>query len=198
MKKFVIIIFTLIFWNVNVFAKEEIRTTFGFYVTIPSNTIAVVGQDADELLREYTGPNSDAIKRALKAPIKNRNIDYILFQDIEDPENYSINISINNKGDLKKIASMSVKDLCSSVKKYMSEAVGKNIKIYDCEVTNKFSPKFQPAIFIYQDSLTGPTYLVQYQIQTSGGITTFTAGCTNNKTCELMKGHLSEMIKSIR
>ena len=70
--------------------------------------------------------------------------------------------------------------------------------MYDCEVTNKFSPKFQPAIFIYQDSLAGPTYLVQYQIQTSGGITTFTAGCTNNKTCETMKGYLSEMIRSIR
>jgi hypothetical protein len=77
MKTIIITILTLIICNTKIFAKEEIRTTFGFYVTIPSNTIAVVGQDADELLREYTGPNSDAIKRALKAPIKNRNIDYI-------------------------------------------------------------------------------------------------------------------------
>lgn len=198
MKTIIFAILTLIILSTKVFAKEEIRTTFGFYVTIPSNIVAVVGQDADALLRAYTGPNSDAIKRSLKTSIKNRNIDYFFFKDIEDPENYSINISINNKGDLKKIESIPVKDLCSSIKKNMSEVAGKNIKMYDCEVTNKFSPKFKPAIFVYQDSLVNSSYLVQYQIQTSGGITTFTAGCTNNKTCELMKSYLSEMIKSIR
>ena len=63
MKKLVIVIFALIFWNTNVFAKEEIRSRFGFYITAPSNFIAVQNQNLDDLLKKYKGPNLD--KKAL-------------------------------------------------------------------------------------------------------------------------------------
>jgi hypothetical protein len=41
-------------------------------------------------------------------------------------------------------------------------------------------------------------FQIQYQIQTNAGITTFTAGCNNERTCNLMNSYVSEMIKSIR
>ena len=102
------------------------------------------------------------------------------------------------KGDIKGINSSNIRDLCSGVKNEISKITGKNLQQYACELTNKFSPKFQPAIFIYQDGLSNAKFQIQYQIATNAGITTFTAGCNTTRTCDLMNNHVSEMIRSIR
>jgi hypothetical protein len=198
MKKVVIVIFALIFWNANVFAKEEIRSRFGFYITIPSNFIAIQDQNFEELLKKYKGSNidKDAFKKSMGGVIS-RDIEYFFSHDIEDPEKHSINIMVR-KGDIKGINSSNIRDLCSGVKNEISKITGKNLQQYACELTNKFSPKFQPAIFIYQDGLSNTKFQIQYQIATNAGITTFTAGCNTTRTCDLMNNHVSEMIRSIR
>jgi len=182
MKKFVFIIFTLIFWYTNVFAKEEIRSRFGFYITVPPNFTAVQDQNLEELFKKYKGTNLDknAFKKLMGGVI-NQDIEYFFSLDMEDPEKHSINIGVR-KGDIKGINSSNIRDLCSAAKNEISKVAGKNIQQYACELTNKFSPKFQ----------------IQYQIQTNAGITTFTAGCNNERTCNLMNSYVSEMIKSIR
>jgi len=83
MKRFIIVIFALIFWNTNVFAKEEIRSRFGFYITVPSNFIAVQNQNLDDLLMKYKGPNLD--KKAFNdlmagSPKKDMDIEYFFHQ----------------------------------------------------------------------------------------------------------------------
>jgi hypothetical protein len=198
MKKFVFIIFTLIFWNTNVFAKEEIRSRFGFYITVPPNFTAVQDQNLEELFKKYKGTNLDknAFKKLMGGVI-NQDIEYFFSLDMEDPEKHSINIGVR-KGDIKGINSSNIRDLCSAAKNEISKVAGKNIQQYACELTNKFSPKFQPTIFYYQDGLGNAKFQIQYQIQTNAGITTFTAGCNNERTCNLMNSYVSEMIKSIR
>ena len=100
-------------------------------------------------------------------------------------------------GDIKEItSSFSMKELCPPYKEEYSKIFKKNIKQYSCELTNKFSPKFDPAIFLYHDGLSG--YLVQYQIQTGAGFTTFTAACDSYKTCTLMKNWMSLAVFSLR
>ena len=198
MKKFVIVIFALIFWNTNVFAKEEIRSRFGFYITVPSSFIAIQDQNFEELLKKYKGSNidKDAFKKSMGGVIS-KDIEYFFSQDIEDPEKHSISIMVR-KVDIKGINSSNIRDLCSGVKNEISKITGKNLQQYACELTNKFSPKFQPAIFIYQDGLSNAKFQIQYQIATNAGITTFTAGCNTTRTCDLMNNHVSEMIRSIR
>ena len=46
MKKLFIVIFSLIFWNSNLYA-EEIRSRFGFYITVPSNFIAFQNENTE-------------------------------------------------------------------------------------------------------------------------------------------------------
>ena len=198
MKKVVIVIFALIFWNANVFAKEEIRSRFGFYITIPLNFIAIQDQNFEELFNNYKGPNLDknAFKKLMRGVI-NQEVEYFFSQDMEDPEKNTINIVVQ-KGDIKGINSSNIRDLCSLVKNEISKIAGKNLQQYACELTNKFSPKFQPTIFYYRDGLGDAKFQIQYQIQTNAGLTTFTAGCTNERTCDLMNGYVSEMIRSIR
>jgi hypothetical protein len=197
MKKLIIIL-AIIFWNTNSFSKEEIRSIFGFYITVPSNFIAIQNQNLDELLKKYKGSdiNKDALKKFLGGTVT-QNIEYFFSQNMEDPENHSINIGVR-KGDIKVVNSNNIRDLCSAAKNEMSKIAGKNIQQYSCELTNKFSPKFQPAIFYYRDGLGNAKFQITYQIQTNAGITTFTAGCNNARTCELMNGYVSEMIRSIR
>ena len=197
MKKLIIIL-VIIFWNTNAFSKEEIRSIFGFYITVPSNFIAIQNQNLDELLKKYKGSdiNKDALKKFLGGATS-QNIEYFFSQDMEDPEKHSINIVVR-KGDIKVVNSNNIRDLCSAAKNEMSKIAGKNIQQYSCELTNKFSPKFQPAIFYYRDGLGNAKFQITYQIQTNAGIASFTAGCNNARTCELMNGYVSEMIRSIR
>jgi len=198
MKK-LIIIFVIIFFNTKVFSKEEIRTIFGFYVTVPSNFIPIRNQNLNELRKQYNPPtiDKDALNRALKGT--NLNVEFFFPIDIEDPENHTINI-VNVKGvDIRSINSSNLRDYCSLLKKEVDKiSVKKNIQQYSCEFTNKFNPKFQPAIFIYREGLGSEKFQIQYQIQTYAGGTTFTATCNNARTCELMNGYVSQMIRSIR
>ena len=197
MKKLILIL-AIIFWNTNAFSKEEIRSIFGFYITVPSNFIAIQNQNLDELLKKYKGSdiNKDALKKFLGGATS-QNIEYFFSKDMEDPEKHSINIVVR-KGDIKVVNSNNIRDLCSAAKNEMSKIAGKNIQQYSCELTNKFSPKFQPAIFYYRDGFGNAKFQITYQIQTNAGIASFTAGCNNARTCELMNGYVSEMIRSIR
>jgi hypothetical protein len=121
MKKVVIVIFALIFWNANVFAKEEIRSRFGFYITVPSSFIAIQDQNFEELLKKYKGSNidKDAFKKSMGEVIS-KDIEYFFSQDIEDPEKHSISIMVR-KVDIKDINSSNIRDLCSAVKNEISK-----------------------------------------------------------------------------
>jgi hypothetical protein len=203
MKKVVIVIFALIFWNANVFAREEIRSRFGFYITVPSNFIAVQNQNLDDLLKKYKGPNFD--KKAFNdlmagSPKQDMNIEYFFSPEMEDPGSHTINIVNDASSDFKNnILSISMRDLCPLYKEEYTKIFKKNIKQYTCELTNKFSPKHKQAVFLIHDSVkSNEGYLYQYQLQTSAGFTTFTATCKNTRSCELMNNYLSEMIRSIR
>ena len=201
MKKIVITIFILILWNSVVLAKEEIRTIFGFYITIPSNFIAMRNENLGELLNKYKGSDvdKDALNNLMGSSMTNKtNIEYFFSPEIEDPSGHTINIVNNSSGDFKEdVLSIPMKDLCPLYKKQYSKVFKMNVKQYACELTNKFSPKFKQTVFLIHDRVK-EGYLVQYQLQTSAGFTTFTAGCKNTRTCELMNGYLSEMIRTIR
>ena len=197
MKKLFIVIFSLIFWNSNLYA-EEIRSRFGFYITVPSNFIAFQNENMDDLLKKYEGSelDKDAFNDMMAGVSKkNMDIEYFFPTHINSPEKHSININVQ-KGNIREISSIPMSDLCSLYRSNYSKVFRKNIKQYSCELTNKYSPKFSPAIFLYHDGASG--YLVQYQIQTRAGLTTFTAGCESKKTCELMNNYTSQMIRSIR
>ena len=196
MKKLIIIL-VIIFCNTKAFSKEEIRSIFGFYITVPSNFIAIQNQNVDELLKKYKDSdiNKDGLKKVIEGTTS-QNIEYFFLQDMRDPEKHSINIVIR-KGDIKVVKSNNIRDLCSATKNEMSKMAGKTIQQYSCELTNKFRPKFQPAIFYYQDGLNAK-FQIAYQIQTNAGIASFTADCNHARTCEIMKGYVSEMIRSIR
>ena len=82
MKKIVITIFILILWNSVVLAKEEIRTIFGFYITIPSNFIAMRNENLGELLNKYKGSDidKDALNNLMGSSMTNKtNIEYFFF-----------------------------------------------------------------------------------------------------------------------
>ncbi|MEC7136929.1 MAG: hypothetical protein VXW51_04155 [Pseudomonadota bacterium] len=194
---FTAIIFSLILWNSSVYA-EEIRSRFGFYITVPTNFIALQNQNMDDLLKKYEGSqlDKDAFNDIMAGVSKqNMNIEFFFPTHMNNPEDHSININVQ-KGDIKEISSIPMSDICPMYKSNYSKVFKKNIKQYSCKLTKKFSPKFSPAIFLYHDGASG--YLVQYQIQTSAGLTTFTAGCNSKKTCELMDNYTSQMIRSIR
>ena len=123
------------------------------------------------------------------------NIECFFPTNINNPESHSININVQ-KGNIKEISSIPMSDICPMYKNNYSKIFRKNIKQYSCELTNKFNPKFNPVIFLYHDGPSG--YLVQYQIQTSAGLTTFTAGCESKNTCKLMDNYMYQMIRSIR
>ena len=197
MKKLIIIL-AIIFCSTKAFTKEEIRSIFGFYITVPSNFIAIQNQNLEELLKKHKGSdiNKDAFKKFMGGAIS-QNIEYFFSPDIEDPERHSINIVVR-KGDINVVNSTNIRNLCSAAKNEISKIAGKNIQQYSCELTNKFSPKFQPAIFYYRDGLGNAKFQIVYQIQTNTGIASLTAGCDNPRTCELMNGYVSEMIRSIR
>ena len=203
MKKILIIIFTLFFWNSVILAKEEIRSRFGFYITVPSNFIAIQNQNLDDLLRKYKGSkiDKDAFNDLMAGSFKqNMNIEYFFSPEMEDPGSHTINIVNDTSGDFKRdILSIPMRDLCPLYKKEYSKVFKKNLEQYTCELTNKFSPKFKQAVFLIHDSVSSKEgYLVQYQLQTSAGFTTFTATCKNSRTCELMNSYVSQMIRSIR
>jgi hypothetical protein len=198
MKKLLIIILILFFWNTKIFAKEEIKSRFGFYITVPSNFIAIQNQNFEELLKNYKSSNidKDAFKKFMGGVVS-QDIEYFFSLDMEDPEKHGISIMVR-KLDIKGVNSSNIKDVCSGVQKELSKMSGKNIQQYACELTNKFNPKFQPAIFYYRDGLDNAKFQIQYQIQTNAGLTSVVAGCNNSRTCDLMNGYVSEMIRSIR
>jgi hypothetical protein len=198
MKNFFVIIFSLIIWNTNILAAEDIRSRFGFYITVPSSFIAIQNQNLDEILKKYKGSDidKDAFNNIMAGVSKqNMNIEYFFPTHMNNPESHSININVQ-KGDINELSSIPMRDICPMYKSNYSKVFKKNINQYACKLTNKFSPKFNPVIFLYHDGAFG--YLVQYQIQTSAGLTTFTASCLNKKTCELMNNYTSQMIRSIR
>lgn len=195
MRKFLILIILLI--NTSNISAEEIRSRFGFYITVPSNFIAIQNQNMDDLLELYEGSKID--KQAFNDMMagvskENMNVEYFFPTDL-DFEKYSININIQ-KADIKELQSVSSKELCPFYSDYYSKIFKKKINQYKCEYTSKFSPKFNIAISLFHDGATG--YLVQYQIQTIAGLTTFTAGCETKQGCNLMDDYLSQMIRSIR
>ena len=174
----------------------KIRSRFGFYITVPSNFIAFQNENMDDLLKSMKDLNLIKILLMTMAGVsKNMDIEYFFPTHINSPEKHSININVQ-KGNIREISSIPMSDLCSLYRSNYSKVFRKNIKQYSCELTNKYSPKFSPAIFLYHDGASG--YLVQYQIQTRAGLTTFTAGCESKKTCELMNNYTSQMIRSIR
>jgi len=202
MKKLIIIL-AIIFWNTYAFSKEEIRSRFGFYITVPSNFIAVQNHNLDDLLKKYKGSkiNKDAFNDLMAgSPKQNMNVEYFFSPEMEDPGSHTINIVNDSSGDFKRhVLSIPMRDLCPMYKKEYSKVFQKNLEQYTCELTNKFSPKFKQAVFLIHDSvMSNEGYLVQYQLQTSAGFTTFTATCKNSRTCELMNGYVSQMIRSIR
>ena len=201
MKKFILIIILTTLtasFTSNIYA-EEIRSRFGFYLTVPPNFYVLQNKNVDDFLKKYKDSefDKDAFSDMIAGVSKqNLKVDIFYPTRVRNPENHSINVNAQ-KGDIKEItSSFSMKELCPPYKEEYSKIFKKNIKQYSCELTNKFSPKFDPAIFLYHDGLSG--YLVQYQIQTGAGFTTFTAACDSYKTCTLMKNWMSQMIESIR
>ena len=111
MKKLSIIIFSLVLWNSGVYA-EEIRSRFGFYITVPSKFVALQNQNMDDLLKKYEGSqlDKDAFNDIMAGVSKqNMNIEYFFPTHMNSPENHSININVQ-KGDIKEISSIPMSD----------------------------------------------------------------------------------------
>ena len=59
MKKLLTILIISLIHSSNIFATEEIRSRFGFYITMPDKFMAVQDQNVDDLLKLYEGSYLD-------------------------------------------------------------------------------------------------------------------------------------------
>ena len=198
MKKLLIILIISLVYNSNIFAAEEIRSRFGFYISVPDKFVAVQDQNIDELLKLYKDSdiNKSAFNDLMSGISKDRmNIEYF-FPTHLDPASNSLNINIQ-KGNIAEIIELGMTNVCPYYQKEYSKIFKKNIRQHKCNATKKLRPKFNSAIFLKHDRPSPPGFLIQYQFNTKGGSTTFTAGC-DFKNCEQMDSYAKKMIKSIR
>ena len=198
MKKLLTILIISLVYNCNIFAAEEIRSRFGFYITVPDKFVAVQDQNMDDLLKVYDGTDLDkkAFNDLMAGVSKNRmNIEYF-FPTHLDPASNSFNINIQ-KGNVAEIIGVGMNNICPYYQKEYSKLFKKNIRQHECDTTKKLRPKFNSAIFLKHDRASPPGFLIQYQFDLAAGITTFTVGC-EFKNCEQMNSYAKKMIKSIK
>ena len=136
MKKLLTILIISLVYNSNIFAAEEIRSRFGFYITVPDKFVAVQDQNMDDLLKVYDGTDLDkkAFNDLMAGVSKNRmNIEYF-FPTHLDPASNSFNINIQ-KGNVAEIIGVGMNNICPYYQKEYSKIFKKNIRQHECDTT---------------------------------------------------------------
>ena len=198
MKKLLTILIIFLVYSSNIFATEEIRSRFGFYITMPDKFMAVQDKNVDDLLKLYEGSYLDkgAFNDLMAGVSQNRmKIEYF-FPTHLDPVSNNFNINIQ-KGRVADVIELGMTNICPYFQKEYSKIFKKNIRQHECNTTKKLRPEINSAIFLKHDRASPPGFLIQYQFDLAAGVTTFTIGC-EFKNCEQMDSYAKRMIKSIK
>jgi len=198
MKNFLVIVVLGIFFSTNLVAKE-IRTRFGFYVDLPNNYMVVNDQNIGSLMNDYDGSemNKDFFNDVMAgSSSKDLNIEYY-FPKKFNAELNSININIQRDASFEDIETVGLNELCPYFTDLFSELYKKNIKRYDCNISKKFRPKFNKILYLKHDGLYKNQFLIQYMVQLSPGLATFTVGC-EKKHCNILQKDAERIIFSVK
>lgn len=195
MKNISIVLFFLIFFASELFAKE-MRTRYGFYIDLPKGYISSTA-NMDDLLKENSDDvpvNKEYLNEMLAGSSRSDlNIEYFFPKKKYNPEFNNINLTMMD-GNVREFLEYTMEEICSEVKVMVRSLYNKNVREYGCEMNpKKIKKKTSPAVFyfIYDGPFkNSKVHMVMLQTKFSK-ITTFTMVCKNKNCSKILPDFIS-------
>jgi hypothetical protein len=195
MKNISIVLFFLIFFASELFAKE-MRTRYGFYIDLPKGYISSTA-NMDDLLKENSDDvpvNKEYLNEMLAGSSRSDlNIEYFFPKKKYNPEFNNINLTMMD-GNVREFLEYTMEEICSEVKVMVRSLYNKNVREYGCEMNpKKIKKKTSPAVFyfIYDGPFkNSKVHMVMLQTKFSN-ITTFTMVCKNKNCSKILPDFIS-------
>jgi hypothetical protein len=182
--------------------SKEIKTIWGFSITIPENyTIEMT--DLDSLMSKTRGSNV-RVKYNLEEfenLMKNKQISEKILIDIYEKDsinryNNHINLNFQSENIFLNLNDKKIYQLCTELKNLYSSMLKKEVTQYECFVNKNKFQNLSSAIQLkhsHRDEMLNYQYMVPYK----RGYATFALLC-ENKNCDIMHDKLITIIRSLK
>lgn len=182
--------------------SKELKTVWGFSITIPENYIIEV-TDFDSLMSKSRGSNVrdkynlETYENLMKnAQISEKILIGMYEKDSINRYNNHINLNFQSENIFLNLNDRNIYQHCMELKKLYSSMLKKEIIQYECFINKNKFQNLSSSIQLkhsHRDGMLNYQYMVPYKI----GFATFALLC-ENKNCDMMHDKLVTIIRSLK
>lgn len=202
MRKIILVLFFLLFSSIETSYSKELKTIWGFSITIPENYIVEV-TDFDSLMSKSRGSNVrdkynlETYENLMKnAQISEKILIAMYEKDTINRNNNHINLNSQSDNIFLHLNDRNIYQHCMELKKLYSSMLKKEIIQYECFINNSKFQNLSSSIQLKHSHREGMLNY-QYMVPHKRGFATFALLC-ENKNCDIMHEKLITIIRSLK
>ena len=202
MRKIILVLFFLLFSSIETSYSKELKTIWGFSITIPENYIVEV-TDFDLLMSKSRGSNVrdkynlETYENLMKnAQISEKILIAMYEKDTINRNNNHINLNSQSDNIFLHLNDRNIYQHCMELKKLYSSLLKKEIIQYECFINNSKFQNLSSSIQLKHSHREGMLNY-QYMVPHKRGFATFALLC-ENKNCDIMHEKLITIIRSLK
>jgi hypothetical protein len=202
MRKIILALFFLLFSSIEPSYSKELKTIWGFSITIPENYIVEV-TDFDSLMSKSRGSNVrhkynlEAYENLMKnAQISEKILIAMYEKDTINRNNNHINLNSQSDNIFLHLNDKNIYQHCMELKKLYSSMLNKEIIQYECFINKSKFQNLSSSIQLKHSHRDGMLNY-QYMVPHKRGFATFALLC-ENKNCDVMHEKLITLIRSLK
>jgi hypothetical protein len=202
MRKIILALFFLLFSSIETSYSKELKTIWGFSITIPENYIVEV-TDFDSLMSKSRGSNVrdkynlETYENLMKnAQISEKILIAMYEKDTINRNNNHINLNSQSDNIFLHLNDRNIYQHCMELKKLYSSMLKKEIIQYECFINNSKFQNLSSSIQLKHSHREGMLNY-QYMVPHKRGFATFALLC-ENKNCDIMHEKLITLIRSLK